>query len=125
LTDLAKYLGEGTSQKGSRGRESSALSTKLALTISRQTRDAIVRSRKQQLDLLERLRQVGFWQVLPQSIHRTVFMHPVDYVLQNLYRSREEVIAHPEWFEPDSLERIDKAILYIQEAKFAEGTQAA
>jgi len=38
-------------------------------------------------------------------------MHPVDYVLENLYRSRELVIAHPEWFEPDALERIGKTIL--------------
>jgi len=44
-------------------------------------------------------------------------MHPVDYVLENLYRSREEVIAHPELFEPDSLEQIEKAIVHCQEVK--------
>jgi len=37
-------------------------------------------------------------------------MNAVDYVLENLYRSREEVIAHPEQFEPEALERIDKAV---------------
>ncbi len=38
------------------------------------------------------------------------------YVLKNLYRARQEVIAHPEWFEPDALERIDKAMAAIEEA---------
>jgi hypothetical protein len=57
---------------------------------------------------------------------RRYFMRPADYVLQNLYRSREEVIAHPDWFQPDSLERIEKAIVYTQEAKAAaEGSHAA
>jgi len=46
-------------------------------------------------------------------------MYPLDYVLENLYRSREEVIAHPDLFEPDSLERIDKAIRYTEEIKAA------
>ena len=36
-------------------------------------------------------------------------MAAADYVLENLHRSRAEVIAHPEWFEPDSLGRIDMA----------------
>ena len=44
-------------------------------------------------------------------------MHPVDYELENLYRSREEVIAHPDLFEPEALERIDRAIVYYQEVK--------
>jgi len=46
-------------------------------------------------------------------------MNPLDYVLENLYRSREQVIAHPELFEPDSLERIDKAIRYTEEIRAA------
>lgn len=46
-----------------------------------------------------------------------VSMNPVDYVLENLYRSREEVIARPELFEPDSLERIEEAILSAQEIR--------
>jgi hypothetical protein len=37
------------------------------------------------------------------------------YVLENLYRMRQEVIAHPGLFEPDALERIDKAIASIQD----------
>ena len=53
---------------------------------------------------------------VPQP-HRAVSMNPVDYVLENLYRSREEVIAHPELFEPEALERIDKAIVHCQEVK--------
>ena len=57
---------------------------------------------------------------------RRCFMHPADYVLENLYRSREEVIAHPDWFQADSLERIEKAIVYTQEAKAAaQGSHAA
>ena len=44
-------------------------------------------------------------------------MNPVDYVLENLYRSREEVIAHPQWFASDSLERIEKTILYVQDVR--------
>jgi len=42
-----------------------------------------------------------------------------DYGVRNLYRSRQEVIAHPEWFEPDALQRIDKAIASIGEARLA------
>ena len=42
-------------------------------------------------------------------------VHPVDHVLENLYDSREKVIAHPQWFGPDALEQIDKAILWVQE----------
>ena len=41
-------------------------------------------------------------------------LNPLDYVLENLNRSREQVITHPEWFQPESLERIDKAILRTQ-----------
>jgi hypothetical protein len=40
-----------------------------------------------------------------------------DYVLESLRRARQEIIAHPEWFDPDALERIDRAIACIQEAK--------
>jgi len=47
-------------------------------------------------------------------------MNPLDYVLENLNWSREKVIAHPEWFQPDSLERIDKAILRTQEIRAAK-----
>lgn len=42
-----------------------------------------------------------------------------DYVLKNLCRARQEVIAHPEWFEPDALQRIDQAIASIEAAKLA------
>jgi hypothetical protein len=38
------------------------------------------------------------------------------YVLKNLHRARQDVIAHPEWFEPDALERINKAMAAIEEA---------
>jgi hypothetical protein len=47
-------------------------------------------------------------------------LNPLDYILENLYRSREQVIAHPKWFEPDSLERIDKAILRTEEIRAAK-----
>ena len=40
-----------------------------------------------------------------------------DYVLESLRRAQQEIIAHPEWFDPDALERIDKAIASTQEAK--------
>lgn len=40
-----------------------------------------------------------------------------DYVLKNLRGTRQEVIAHPELFEPDALQRIDNAIASLQEAK--------
>jgi hypothetical protein len=46
-------------------------------------------------------------------------LNVLDYVRDNLYRSRERVIAHPELFEPDSLERIDKAIRYTEEIRVA------
>ena len=39
-----------------------------------------------------------------------------DYVLGNLCRTRQNVIAHPECFEPDALERIEKAIVSIRES---------
>jgi len=53
-------------------------------------------------------------------------MNSADYVLQILYQSREEVIAHPEWFEPDAPKRLDKAILYYtEETKPADARQAA
>ena len=38
----------------------------------------------------------------------------LQYVLKNLYLAREKVIAHPEWYEPDALDRIDRAITTIQ-----------
>lgn len=40
-----------------------------------------------------------------------------DYVLRNLYRARQEVIAHPEWFESDALQQIEKAITSIEQAR--------
>jgi len=44
----------------------------------------------------------------------------LDYILENLCRARQEVIAHPEWFESDSLERIEKAIRrYTEEIRAA------
>jgi hypothetical protein len=46
-----------------------------------------------------------------------------DYVLENLCRARQEIIAHPEWFESDALERIDKAIVFIRESR--PGAQVA
>lgn len=46
-----------------------------------------------------------------------------DYVLESLCRARQEVIAHPEWFDADAVERIDKAIAAIQEARI--GAEAA
>jgi hypothetical protein len=39
------------------------------------------------------------------------------YVLENLRRAREEVTAHPELFDPDALERIDKAIAAVREVR--------
>jgi hypothetical protein len=42
-----------------------------------------------------------------------------DYLLENLLRMREEVVAHPEWLEPNALERLDKAIASIQEVRLA------
>jgi hypothetical protein len=38
----------------------------------------------------------------------------LEYVLKNLYLARAEVIAHPEWYEPDALDRIDRAITAVQ-----------
>jgi hypothetical protein len=46
--------------------------------------------------------------------------NPLDYVLENLYQSRQQAIEHPEWFEPDSLERIDRAILDVRKVKETE-----
>ena len=43
----------------------------------------------------------------------------VVYVLQSLRLARQEVVAHPEWFEPDALDRIDKVILSMQEQTLA------
>ena len=40
-----------------------------------------------------------------------------NYVLQNLLRARQEVVAHPEWFEPDAVQRIDEVIASIQGAR--------
>jgi len=42
-----------------------------------------------------------------------------DYVLRNLRRARQDVVAHPGLFEPDALERIDKAIASIERARLA------
>jgi hypothetical protein len=33
-----------------------------------------------------------------------------EYVVKALRRAREEVTTYPGWFDPDALERIDKAI---------------
>ena len=43
-----------------------------------------------------------------------------NYVLENLCRARQEVIAHPELFEPDSLERIERALAAIEKAQLAD-----
>jgi hypothetical protein len=40
-----------------------------------------------------------------------------NYVLENLCRVRQEVSTHPELFEPDAVERIDKAIAAMQEVR--------
>ena len=40
-----------------------------------------------------------------------------DYILENLCRARQDVITHPEWYEPDALERIETAIASIHEAR--------
>jgi hypothetical protein len=40
-----------------------------------------------------------------------------DYVIEHLCRTRQEVIVDPARFEPDALERIDKAIASIQAAR--------
>ena len=45
------------------------------------------------------------------------------YVLHHLWRTRRVVMAHPEWFQPDSLERIDRAIVSLR--KFWPRAQAA
>jgi len=42
-----------------------------------------------------------------------------DYVVRNLYRSRQDFVAHPGWFDPDALQRIDKAIASIEETRLA------
>jgi hypothetical protein len=39
------------------------------------------------------------------------------YVLANLLRAREDVTTHPEWFDPDALGRIDKAIASVREVR--------
>ena len=38
----------------------------------------------------------------------------LQYVLKNLYLAWEAVNAHPEWYEPDALDRIDRAITVVQ-----------
>jgi hypothetical protein len=38
-----------------------------------------------------------------------------EYVLEVLHRMRQEMNAHPQWFEPDAVERIDKAITSLQD----------
>ncbi len=40
-----------------------------------------------------------------------------DYVLNNLQRAREQVLAHPEWFTPAALERIDYATVAVREVR--------
>lgn len=39
-----------------------------------------------------------------------------EYVVENLCRARQEVVAHPEWFDPGAVERIDKALAHVQDA---------
>jgi hypothetical protein len=39
----------------------------------------------------------------------------VDYILKNLDRARQDVIEHPQLFDPNALEDIDKAIASVQE----------
>ena len=41
-------------------------------------------------------------------------MDEAEYVLAILHRMRAEVSASPELFDPDAEERIDEAIVYIQ-----------
>jgi len=42
-----------------------------------------------------------------------------DYLLENLLRMREELVGHPEWLEPNALERLDKTIASIREVRLA------
>jgi hypothetical protein len=39
------------------------------------------------------------------------------YVLDILHRTRQAVTANPRWFDPDALERIDKAIASLEGAR--------
>lgn len=43
-----------------------------------------------------------------------------EYVLFHLRRSRAEVLGSPKLFASDALERIDRAIAYVEDARFAE-----
>jgi hypothetical protein len=38
-------------------------------------------------------------------------------VLDVFYRMRQEVTTHPQWFEPDAVERVDKAIASIHQVR--------
>lgn len=49
----------------------------------------------------------------------------INYVLENLLRARQEVIAHPESFECDALQRIDKTIASMTEVKLAVEARVA
>jgi hypothetical protein len=40
-----------------------------------------------------------------------------NYVLSSLRRARETVSAHPEWFEPAALQRIEQATASVEEAR--------
>jgi hypothetical protein len=40
-----------------------------------------------------------------------------DYVLNNLQRARERVLAHPDWFAPAALERIEHATAAVWEVR--------
>ncbi len=44
-----------------------------------------------------------------------------DYVLNNLQRAREQILAHPEWFAPAALERIDYATVAVREVRATIG----
>jgi hypothetical protein len=49
--------------------------------------------------------------------HMDRLTNEAQYVLENLRRAREEVAAHPELFDTDALERIEKAISSVQEVR--------
>ena len=54
----------------------------------------------------------------PTGLSHTRFMQRLldeaEYVLAVLCRMKEEVSAHPEWFDPDAQERVDEAIVRTQ-----------
>ena len=56
--------------------------------------------------------------VIPTQVAHTQFMDRVtneaEYVLEVLHQMRQEVIANPQWFDRDAVERIDKAIASLE-----------